>query len=48
MQRSTWVLVAHRAGARIFKYLPLASKLKLLEELDNPAGRLKPGDIKNA
>jgi protein required for attachment to host cells len=42
-----WILVAHRAGARIFQNTPGNRPLKLIQKLDNPDGRLKDHELKS-
>lgn len=37
----TWILVAHRSGARLFENRGPGKGLDLLQSLDNPAGKLK-------
>lgn len=41
----TWILVAHRGGARIFESTGPGKELQLLHELAHPAGKLKNQDI---
>ena len=41
----TWILVAHRSGARIFEQQNPQTGLRLVATLDHPAGRLREGDI---
>jgi protein required for attachment to host cells len=45
MNRTTWIIVAHRGGAEIFKTNGRASTPKKLRTIDHPAGRLKAGEI---
>jgi len=40
---STWVLAAHRAGARIFAHE--AGELHLLRSIEHPTGRVKDNDL---
>ncbi len=40
---STWVLVAHRTGARLFEHAGL--QLDLLRSFDHPAGRVEDQDV---
>jgi protein required for attachment to host cells len=40
---ATWVIVSHRAGARILEHK--SAKLSLVSEIDHEAGRLKDGEI---
>lgn len=42
---STWILVADRAGARLFEQHDRAGSLTLLREYPHPEGRLKAQDI---
>lgn len=42
---NTWVLVAHRAGARIFENQGPGQGLRLLENIPNPEGRLRDSEI---
>lgn len=41
----SWILVAHRGGARLFENNGPGTGLKLLEDIPHPAGRLKDGEI---
>lgn len=41
----TWVLVAHRAGARILEHGGPGKGLTLLDEIDHPDGRKLEGEI---
>lgn len=41
----TWLLVANRAGARLFAVRDAGRALALLESLENPRGRLHEGDL---
>ncbi len=41
----SWILVAHRGGARLFENNGPGTGLKLLEDIPHPAGRLKNGEI---
>lgn len=41
----TWIVVAHRAGARIFENHGRGSGLTLFEQLDNEEGRLKNSEL---
>jgi protein required for attachment to host cells len=41
----TWIVVAHRAGARILEQPAPGRPLELVEELDNAAGRLRNSEI---
>jgi len=42
---TTWIVVAHRAGARFFELQAPGQGLSLVREEDHPEGRLKAGDI---
>jgi protein required for attachment to host cells len=42
---NTWILVAHRAGARIFENTGPGQGLRLIENIPNPDGKLKNGEI---
>ena len=42
---TTWILVAHRGGARLFENPGPGQGLKLVESFDHPQGRLKNGEI---
>jgi len=42
---TTWIVVAHRAGARIFAHKGRTSGLQLVEEIAHPEGRLRNRDI---
>jgi protein required for attachment to host cells len=42
---TTWVLVAHRSGARLLENPGPGKGLKLLEDIAHPQGRLKNGEI---
>jgi protein required for attachment to host cells len=41
----TWILVAHRGGARLFENRGPGKGLELLQDVDHPAGKLKNKDI---
>jgi protein required for attachment to host cells len=41
----TWVLVAHRGGARLFENAGRGKGLSLVHDLPHPEGRLKSGEI---
>ena len=43
---NTWILVAHRSGARIFEQAHTHTGLRLVASIDHPAGRLREGEIK--
>ncbi len=45
MMNSTWVLVAHRGGARVFENKGPGKGLDLLHDIPHPEGRLKNKDI---
>jgi len=42
---TTWILVAHRGGARLFENTGPGKGLTLVEDVANPDGRLKSGEI---
>ena len=42
---TTWILVAHRAGARLFQSDGLVKNLRLVEEIPHPEGRLKNQEL---
>jgi protein required for attachment to host cells len=42
---TTWVLIADRGGARLFKHRGRTTGLEHLRDIPNPKGRLKNGDI---
>ena len=42
---STWVLVAHEAGARLFENHGPGKGLALVEEIDHPEGRMRDGEL---
>ncbi|MDH3202213.1 MAG: host attachment protein [Myxococcales bacterium] len=42
---STWVLVAHEAGARVFENSGPGKGLRFVEGIDHPEGRLQDGDF---
>lgn len=41
----TWILVAHRGGARLFENCGPGKGMELLQNIDNPAGKLKNQEI---
>lgn len=43
---TTWILVAHRSGARIFEQARTHAGLRLVATIEHPAGRLREGEIK--
>jgi len=43
--KNTWILVAHRSGARLFDAPGPGKGLTLIEQMENPEGRLKNGQI---
>jgi protein required for attachment to host cells len=45
MTQHTWILVAHRAGARIFAQTAPHQTLTLVESIDHPEGRLRNHDL---
>jgi protein required for attachment to host cells len=42
---TTWILVAHRGGARLLANPGPGKGLQLVEDIPHPEGRLKDGDI---
>lgn len=42
---TTWILVAHRGGARLLANTGPGKGLQLVEDIPHPDGRLKDGDI---
>jgi protein required for attachment to host cells len=42
---TTWVVVGHRAGARILEHKGPGKGLRLVSDLDHAEGRLKSGEI---
>ena len=42
---STWILVAHDAGARVFEYHGAGKGLELLETIEHPEGRARDRDM---
>lgn len=42
---NTWILVAHRGGARLFESKQPGKDLSLLQDIPHPEGRLKSKDI---
>jgi len=42
---TTWILVAHRGGARIFENTGPGKGMQRIDAVDHPEGRLKNGDI---
>lgn len=42
---TTWILVAHRGGARLFENLGAGKGLQLVEDIPHTQGRLKNGEI---
>jgi protein required for attachment to host cells len=45
MNGSTWILVAHRSGARLFENAGPGKGLALLQDIPHPEGRLKNQDL---
>jgi protein required for attachment to host cells len=41
----TWILVAHRGGARLFENAGPGTGMQLVEDIPHPEGRLKSGEI---
>jgi protein required for attachment to host cells len=44
-RKTTWILVAHRAGAVMYASHGRGLPLTRVAEIENPDGRLKPGDV---
>lgn len=44
---STWVVVAHQAGARFFEYRNVPKALTLVREIDNPDGAKRNREIES-
>jgi protein required for attachment to host cells len=42
---TTWILVAHRGGARLFENTGSGKGMQLVEDIPHPEGRLKSGEI---
>lgn len=42
---TTWILVAHRGGARLFEHRGRASGVALRQALDHPAGRMRNREL---
>lgn len=42
---TTWILVAHRGGARLLANTGAGKGVQLIEEIPHPEGRLRDGDI---
>ena len=45
MMDSTWIVVAHEAGARFFENLGRGTGLELVEEIEHPDGRARDRDM---
>jgi protein required for attachment to host cells len=45
--KTTWILVAHRAGAVLYASHGAGLPLKSVAEIENPDGRLKAGDVES-
>lgn len=45
MKQRFWILVAHRAGARLFEQSGRGQPLRLVESIDHPEGRLRKHDL---
>ena len=45
--KKTWILVAHRTGAALYESRGPGAPLTPLEEMENPAGRLKSSEIES-
>jgi protein required for attachment to host cells len=43
--KSTWIVVAHRAGARILQHMGPNQGLRLIEQVEHEAGRRRSGEI---
>ena len=43
--RVQWILVAQRAGAKLYQSSPAGTHLKLLRDIPHPKGRLKDRDL---
>jgi len=43
--KNTWVLIAHRGGARVFEHKGPGKGLSLLQDIPHPEGRLKSKDL---
>ena len=43
--KNTWVLIAHRGGARVFENKGPGKGLSLLQDIPHPEGRLKSKDL---
>ena len=43
--KNTWVLIAHRGGARIFEYKGPGKGLFLVQDIPHPEGKLKSKDL---
>ena len=44
---TTWILVAHRGGARIFENRSGERELKLVENIDHAVGRLQAHELES-
>ncbi|MCA9771676.1 MAG: host attachment protein [Myxococcales bacterium] len=42
---NTWILVAHRSGAKIFESTGAGAELRLARQIDHPEGRLQNHEI---
>jgi protein required for attachment to host cells len=45
MMNSTWIVVAHEAGARFFEHQSRGEGLELVEEIEHPDGRARDRDM---
>ena len=45
MMDSTWIVVAHEAGARFFEHQGRGTGLELVEEIEHPDGRARDRDM---
>jgi protein required for attachment to host cells len=43
--KTTWIVVAHRAGARILQHAGPNKELRVIEDIDHEEGRRKTGEI---
>lgn len=44
-EKKTWILVAHRVGARLYQRTSGKEKLELLRKIENPKGKIKSKSI---
>ncbi|QQR90172.1 MAG: host attachment protein [Myxococcales bacterium] len=45
MMKRTWIVIAHRAGARIVQSNGPASEIQTIQDVDHPEGKLKAGEV---